>query len=134
MGIEPNIDSLLKPYKNVGTSGHKIELTLELISFELVNRFQYSPETAGAAIWGTFHEMVHKGLKFGDGRELVLYIKNKAAEIRAKETKELIKNQLITDTTCMKLNCPFRSGELKILSRWNRFVLFMCKPRGFWRL
>ena len=135
MGIEPNIQKLLKPYENVGTPEHPIKLTLELISFELVNRFKYHPEIAGAAIWSTFHKMIHQGLEFPGGRELVLYIKNRCAEITAEKTKELIKDMFIKDTTCLKLKCPFRSGELKILSRWNRFILFLFRPRGiFWRL
>lgn len=135
MGIEPDIKSLLKPYEDVGTKENPIKLTLESISFELTNRFKYQSDIVGAAIWTTFHKMLHEGLTFPNGRELVLYMKRQCLEITKNKTKEIIKNHLIEKTTCMKLKCPFRSGELKILSRWNRFILFLFKPRGiFWRL
>ena len=144
MGIETKlyIDRLLSTYTEGGTESNPIKVDLGLIAGELINRFKFPADIAGAAIFETLKAMAYDKLVFNgtpnkygsQSRELCLHIKMLATAKMQDRAKDLVKDELIKITTCMKLDCPHRADVLKKRDRWDSFVMFWLKPRGFWRI
>ena len=141
MGVDFDIDSLIRPYEEGGTKDVPIKRTLRTITNALLVRYSFPPDIAGAAIWKVLNEMVVRGLEFkGDGSygskgaEFFSCIKAQAAEMLGKKSEDIVKEEMLKMTGCVISDCPRRSREMKIRSKWDKFVLFLLKPRMLWRV
>lgn len=143
MGVDFDVDSLIRPYEEGGTEEVPIKRTLRTITNALLVRYNFPPDIAGAAIWKVLNEIVINGLEFkGDGSygskgmEFFSCIKAQAADMLAKKSEKLVIKEMFQTLACARSTCPKRTGEMKILSKWNKFVLFWLRPRWswFWRV
>lgn len=140
MGLILDIDKLIAPYRETGSkTGPKRSLTT--IISKLIYSNGINPEIAGAACLKVFYKMAHDGLVFnGDGtagspgRELYSCIKAQAVDLAKRDAVDKTMRAILTKTSCTRVKCPKRTTELKKLSRFDRFKVFLLKPRGWWRL
>ena len=139
MGIILNINEILKPYGESGKAGGEAR-SLDSMLNALVNRYNIPSVIAVDAMMIVMFELAN-GKKFkGDGsygskgRELFLYIKALCREMLKEKTKQTFNEMVIQPTTCLRMDCNYRTGKLKKLSRFKRFLKFLLKPRGITRL
>ena len=141
MGLIFDIEKLLKPYENGGTKESPVKRTIATLSTKLLYQYKFSPDIVGKALFQTFFDMAHHGLEFkGDGTydsngtELFTHIRNLCIELSKDAAVRSITETILGELTCTKKDCPKRTKELSRLSKWQRFWMFVNKPRGFWRL
>ena len=139
MGIILNINELLKPYGESGKAGGEAR-SLDSMLNALVNRYKVPPEIAGDAIMRVMFELAN-GKEFkGDGsygskgRALFLYIRALCRELIKDKTTGSFNEMVIQPTTCLRMDCNYRTEKLKKLSRFRRVLKFFLKPRGLIRL
>lgn len=139
--MELDFNRLLQPYKEGGTKESPVIRSLETITNKLITAHKFSPDVVGAALLKVFHKMANEGLEFkGDGtygspgRELFSCIKAQCIDIAAKKAAQEVRNQITEKLICCRTGCAMRTNTFKKLSYWDRFVRFMLKPRGLWRL
>ena len=65
------------------------------------------------------------------GRELFLYIKSLSLKMMKKEVRINFDEAIVKPTTCTRMDCNYRTTKL---TRFQRFLKFMLKPRGIVRL
>jgi hypothetical protein len=135
------IEKMLKPYVEGGTESSPVKRSLKTIASILIYKNGFSPDIVGAAIFKVFDRMINKGLAFqGDGsygskgRELFSCIKAQCVDIAEKQSADAVRASISEIAACTRTNCPQRTKEMKIVTRWDRIVLFLNRPRGFWRL
>ena len=144
MGIKRedlNFEKLLKPYKEGGTEQSPVERTIGTIASKLIVANRLSPEIVGAAILKVFTKMAHEGLEFkgngkygSKGKELYSCIKAQAVHMVQERHHEDVLAVVSKSVACVHRKCPKRSKKLVKQTRWHRFVSFMLRPRGVWRV
>jgi len=141
MGVDFDIDKLLEPYKEGGTSKSPVERSMSTIVNALVNRDGFPPMVVGSAILNVFNKMVVKGLEFkGDGSygskgaELFSCIKAQCRNMKEVETLNMVRAEISNLASCMRIDCPKRTMKMVPLSRKEKIITFFLKARGAWRL
>ncbi len=136
-----NIEELLKPYKQGGTEQNPVERTLGTISSKLIVSNRLPADIVGAAIFKVFNKMAFDGLSFkgngkygSEGRELFSCIKAQAVQMVQDQHHDEVLSIVYKAVACANKNCPKRTKNLIQQTRWQRFVTFMLKPRGVWRV
>ena len=139
MGID--FKELLKPYKKGGTQSNPVKRSLSTICNALIYKHRIPSDIVGAAVLEVFMEMAERGLEFkGDdsygspGRELFQEIRRRCIRIATDRNVSEVLNSVIKESSCLRMYCPKRTTDMVKLTRWNRFVRFMLKPRGLWRI
>ncbi len=135
------IEKMLKPYMEGGTEASPVKRSLKTIASTLIYKNGFSSDIVGAAIFKVFDQMMNKGLVFqGDGtygskgRELFSCIKAQCVDMAEKQSADAVRTSISEIAACTRMNCSQRTKEMMILTRWDRIVLFLNRPRGFWRL
>lgn len=138
MGLN-SFDKLIEPYKAGGTEKGPVDVTIGNICAKLMVNYRIPPEIVGAALYKVMDNLANKGLVFkGNGKwgskgaELFSCIKAQCMDMTEKQSAQKTIDAIMGATSCMR-DCPIRSKELIKKIRWQRFKLFMAKPRGpFW--
>lgn len=144
MGIKRkglNIDKLLKPYREGGTEAQPVIRTIGTIASKLIIANRLPVEIVGAAIFKVFYKMAYEGLvfegngKYGSkGKELFSCIKAQAVQMAENKNHDDVLSVVYASVACVKNKCPKRSRKL-IKQNWRqRFISFMLRPRGIWRI
>ena len=139
--MELNFNKLLEPYREGGTKESPVIRTLETITSKLITAHKFPPDIVGAALLKVFYEMANNGLIFkgngsygSKGAELFSCIKAQCIDTTARKATQEVRNQITEKLICCRADCRKRTNTFKALSKWNRFMKFMLKPRGLWRL
>ena len=140
MGIELfDMNEALKPYRSGGTKDNPVRRTLETISGKLIIANRIPPEIVGSAIFKTFYDLQHNGLKFegngtygSAGRDLYTHIKNQCIEMGRRGAAEDVTHKMMDLTACAELSCRLRKRTVIKLEGWKRVKRFLVWPRiGF---
>ena len=135
MGIEFNIDKLLKPYREsrMGKKGPK--RSLGTIATKLLVDYRLPPDVVGEAIFKVFYKMAHEGLEFkGNGKpgskgaELFSCIKAQAVDMTKRKAAQQVVSAIQNQMACaLSEKCPMRTRELKKKTwreRMNLWIAF----------
>ena len=138
--IEFDVEKLLKPYQEGGTEQSPVKRSLKTIATSLMYKNKIPVEVVGAAIFKVFDRMANNNLEFkGDGsygsrgRELFSCIKAQCLDILEQQSVNNVKKTIMEMTSCTR-HCEKRTRELRKLIRCDKVVLFLNKPRGYWKL
>jgi len=141
MGLEFDIDKLLKPYEEGGTANSPVKRTMSTIVSALVNRDGFSPDVVGVAILRVFNNMLVEGLEFegngsygSKGAELFSCIKAQCIEMRNGDALDRVKVAISKLASCVRVDCPKRTVEVTLPPRKKRIVLVFLNLGRFWRL
>jgi len=143
MGIELNLNvqRLLEPYQEGGTKDKPVVRTLDTITSALVGKYKFPPHIVAMETWRIFYMMANEGLVFnGDGsygskgRELFSCIKAQCSNSVKKKNIESVKQAIENVMICTNIDCKQRTTKLYALTKKQRFIKFLLKPRGLWRL